>query len=248
MIDEQMNIADSSAQYSSNTVVTSSTGIKERFSVKSIDSVQCIDWIMNKHYLKRVPSISFAFGLYELNILVGICTFGTPPSSTLLKCIAGEKWAANVIELNRVVCKNEKNLCSFFISRAIKMLPKPKIIVSYADKSVNHNGYIYQALNFIYTGLSIVTYDPVIKGQEGKHHSTSGAGRGMSKKEMKDKWGDDVYWKKRDRKHRYIYFHGSKNDILNIRKDFKYSDFKYPKGENKNYDASYNPSVQTILF
>ncbi len=34
------------------------------------------------------------------------------------------------------------------------MLEKPKIIISFADPNNFHHGYIYQATNFIYTGIS----------------------------------------------------------------------------------------------
>jgi hypothetical protein len=60
-----------------------------------------------------------------------------------------------VLELNRLVLKyNKKNEASMLVGKSIKLLPKPKIIISYADISQNHIGYIYQATNFIYTGLS----------------------------------------------------------------------------------------------
>jgi len=37
--------------------------------VKSIDSFETYDWLLNKHYAKRIPSISYAFGLYIDNVL-----------------------------------------------------------------------------------------------------------------------------------------------------------------------------------
>ena len=113
------------------------------------------DFILNIHYAHRMPSISYAFGLYEDDELVGVCTYGKPPSSTLQKGVCGEKYAKNVWELNRLVLKNNKpNEASYFVSRTLKMLPRPMIIVSFADTKQNHLGIIYQATNFIYTGLS----------------------------------------------------------------------------------------------
>ena len=44
------------------------------------------------------------------------------------------------------------------------MITKPKVIVSYADTSLGHHGYIYQATNWIYTGLSAKRKDYKIKG------------------------------------------------------------------------------------
>lgn len=124
--------------------------------VLSIDNSECKDWLLNKHYAKRLCSISYAFGLYIDNILVGVCTFGMPPSSNLAGSICGSDYEVNVLELNRLVVNDglPKNSLSYFVSNAIKKLPSNRIIVSFADANMNHSGYIYQATNFIYTGLS----------------------------------------------------------------------------------------------
>lgn len=221
------------------------------FSVRPIDSKETYEWLLMKHYAKRIPSISWAFGLYDsAMILQGVCTFGTSVSSTLLKGVCGEEWASNVCELNRLVINEIEcpNLASFFVSRCVSMLPRPRIIVSYADSSKGHHGFVYQATNFIYTGLSTLTYDPVVKGHEGKHHGTAGMGRGMTKDQMKEKYGDDVYWKPRDRKHRYILFHGSKKERKAMTKDLRYEIKPYPKGQNARYDASHRPRTQGVLL
>ena len=138
------------------------------YSVKSIDSYECKDWLLNKHYAKRLCSISYSFGLYFKNILQGVCTFGMPPSSTLAESICGKELKSNVLELNRLVVNDNlpKNCLSYFVSNSIKKLPNNKIIVSFADSNMNHNGYIYQATNFIYTGVSSNTSKLIDK--EGK--------------------------------------------------------------------------------
>jgi len=126
------------------------------YTVKSIDSFECKDWLLNKHYAKRLCSISYSFGLYFKKTLNGVCTFGMPPSSTLAESICGKELKSNVLELNRLVVNDNlpKNCLSYFVSNSIKKLPNNKIIVSFADSNMNHNGYIYQATNFIYTGVS----------------------------------------------------------------------------------------------
>lgn len=131
--------------------------IKEKYFVKKIEKYKCKEWLLYKHYAKRMPSIQYSFGLYNFeNILIGVCTFGMPPSATLQESICGLKYKNIVIELNRLIVNDglEKNVLSFFVSKSINMLPKPKIIVSFSDANMNHNGYIYQATNFIYTGES----------------------------------------------------------------------------------------------
>jgi len=117
------------------------------------------DWILKMHYAERMPSISFAFGMFLDNKLSGVCTFGMPPSSTLSQSIAGKKFKNIVIELNRLITLDNlpKNSLSQFVSKCFHLLPQPKIIVSFADPNNHHHGYIYQAMNFIYTGESTNT-------------------------------------------------------------------------------------------
>jgi len=128
--------------------------VKDIYTIKSIKKELCKEWLLYKHYAKRTPSISFCFGLFKDNILVGVITFGMPPSSTLAASIGGEKNKSIVLELNRLVANDglDKNALSYFVSCSINKIPKPKIIVSFADNNMNHSGYIYQATNFIYTG------------------------------------------------------------------------------------------------
>lgn len=113
-------------------------------------------WLLEKHYAKRLCNVMYAFGLFIDKELEGVITFGMPPSSTLGSSICGDKYKSDVLELNRLITNDglPKNTLSRFLVQAIKMLPKPKIIISFADENFGHHGYIYQATNFIYTGRS----------------------------------------------------------------------------------------------
>jgi len=128
------------------------------------------------------------------------------------------------------------------------MLPKPSIVVSYADTEQNHVGYVYQACNFIYTGLSIKKKDWAVKGMEHLHGQTiADISRGQEKRLdfMKEKFGDDFYMKERARKHRYIFVTG-KNKKLKAA--IRYASEPYPKGESKRYDAGTSVKTQQLLF
>ena len=133
--------------------------IPSTYMVKQIMSIECRDWFLNKHYAKRMPSITVAFGLYKDHTLQGVCTFGMPPSPTLCESVAGKKYKDKVIELNRL-CVSEglpRNCLSYFVSKAIKSIKNFEIIISFSDTNMNHNGYIYQACNFLYTGTTVFT-------------------------------------------------------------------------------------------
>ena len=137
------------------------------YTVLQIPSAQTHEWLLYKHYAHRIPSITYAFGLYdEQNLIQGVCTFGSPPSPALIQGLFNKQYTDKIIELNRLCINGEmpENTTSYFVSRCLKQLPKPTIVVSYADTSMGHTGYIYQACNFIYTGLSAKRTEWKIKG------------------------------------------------------------------------------------
>lgn len=132
------------------------------------------------------------------------------------------------------------------------------LIVSYADTSHNHHGYIYQATNWIYTGLSAPFKDAMVKGMEGMHPESilglmgrcEDLPQGTSRVEMlRNKFGaENVYFIERPRKHRYFYFVGDKRQVRDMKKLFIYKQEPYPKGDNVRYDASAKIATQMVLF
>lgn len=212
-----------------------------------IKSEETYPWLLQKHYAKRIPQIIYAFGLYDKNLLVGVVTYGLPASPSLCMGICGKEYSNKVLELNRLCLENNyKNQASFLVGNSIKLLPKPSIVVSYADTSQGHVGYVYQATNFLYTGLSEIRVDWQIKGQEHKHSRHKGGD--LTLEQIKEKFGDDFYYVQRPRKHRYIYFHGNKNDKKIMNKLLKYKVEPYPKGDSNRYDAGDRVATQQLLF
>lgn len=125
--------------------------IKDDFYVESIPKEETYDWLIHKHYAHCLPNIIYSFGLFDKDkILQGVCCYGTPANNH--NNLMGK---FRQIELVRLVINelNIKNILSFFVSRTFEMLDKPLSLISYADDGKNHHGYIYQATNWIYTGL-----------------------------------------------------------------------------------------------
>ncbi len=203
------------------------------YSVRPIDRNQCEEYILGIHYAKRWPSISFAFGLFLDESLCGVVTYGTPPSATLKRGIAGDKYKADILELNRLCLKNNvKNEASILVGRSLKMLPNNKIIVSFADTDQGHVGLVYQATNFIYCGLSAKRTDWKVKGKEHLHGQTiADEFRGVENRAqaMREKYGDDFYLKPRSRKHRYIFINGTRRFKKDVFNSLKYKVEDYPK-------------------
>ena len=219
--------------------------------INSIPAKDAEPWLLNRHYAKRKCPISYAFGAYWMGSLIGVVTYGTPASSPLRSGICGDYWADNVLELNRLCCENKKNIASSLVGRSLRLLLKPSIVVSYADIAQGHIGYIYQATNFIYTGLSAKRTDWKVKGKEHLHGATiADESRGMKNRAewMRAKYKDDFYLEDRSRKHRYVYFCGNKRQKSEMLKALKYQQEPYPKGESKHYNVSEKIETQMAMI
>lgn len=219
--------------------------------VTEVSSAEVEPWLLNRHYARRLCPISYAFGAWQETKLVGVVTYGTPLSSTLRSGVCGDAWKHCVLELNRLCCDSVKNLASILVGRSLSMLPKPSIVVSYADTKQGHVGYIYQATNFLYTGLSANVKDWAIKGLEHLHNATIGdETRGMQNRTafMREKYGDAFYLKERSRKHRYVYFCGNNKQKKQMKNALKYTIEPYPKGDTRRYDASAKIDTQMRCY
>lgn len=234
---------------------------KKEWRVEPIPQEQTKEWLLFKHYAKRVPPIIYSFGLYDKNKkLQGVCTFGMPCVQMNNGNCIFETYRVRTLELNRLVVNDflGKNVLSFFVSKCIKYLPKPLCLVSFADPNNGHNGYIYQATNWKYTGESE-------KG--GKNKNYVFGDRNYHGKTVTEQWVKQMFGKYDSNKtldenceingaviedfglkHRYIMFLGTPKEIEIMNNDTVYTFKKYPKGENKRYDSSYKPITTNSMF
>jgi hypothetical protein len=191
--------------------------------MKEISYKEAISFLLPRHYSGRKPSITYSFGYYEDNKLKAVCTFGKPASNSLCIGICGKDYSSNVYELNRLCVDGSINIqLSYFVSWCLRKLKKYNlIIVSYADKQMNHNGYIYQATNFIYTGATKSRTDKYVEGGKHSRHYDNTKQNGLRKF--------------RSSKHRYIYFTCNKKYKKKFTKALNYPVENYPKDENSNY-------------
>jgi hypothetical protein len=204
------------------------TSETEKYFVRQINYEDTKDLLLNVHYAKRMPSISYAYGLFEDGNLVGLVSYGVPASPRVCEGLCGKEHSKKVLELNRLVLRNnKKNEASILVSKSLKLLPKPSIVISYADTSQNHVGYIYQATNFIYLGLSAKAKDRVfVNGEKSKH------GRHMISTDIED-IKEKTVLVDRPRKHRYLHIMANKRDKKELLKQLKYEIKPYPKGEDR---------------
>jgi len=137
--------------------------------------------------------------------------------------VCGKEYSEKVFELNRLCVDGEiKIQLSKFVAWCLNELKaKDLILVSYADTQMNHNGYIYQATNWIYTGMTKARTDKYVEGGKHSRHYDNENQNGLRKY--------------RSAKHRYIYFATSKTKRKEYMKKLNYGIEPYPKGENKKY-------------
>lgn len=203
--------------------------IKERYKIQKISSTIANEMVVKNHYLHRKAQASFAFGLYEINgdnnglflsdKLVGCIIYGLPASPNVCRGICGAEYFKDVIELTRLWIDDSvgKNAESFLIGNTIKMLGK-KIIISYSEPNFGHVGTVYQATNWIYTGLTEKRTNRVaLDGSTTKHN----------RHECKKK--EDTILIDRPRKHRYIYFNTNKREKIKLIEKLRYEVLPYPK-------------------
>lgn len=200
--------------------------------VERIDREVAKPFIENIHYSRKYPSnIVYAFGLYEASELVGVVTYGIPASPSLVVGLAGKENRDKVVELNRLAIKpglNGKNRASYLVGHSLRMLPNETYVVSYADTGWGHVGYVYQACNFYYTGLSAKHKDTYSNGKHSRSY---------------DKYGHSELHQTRNQKHRYIYLVGDKRTKKKMLSSLRYPIIpEYPKGDSHHYNID-NPQM-----
>lgn len=215
--------------------------------VRCIDAEQAKPWLLNKHYARRTPGISHAFGLYVDGLLQGVVTYGALPTPQVKNGMFSDK-GIEIIELNRLcVDSAERNASGYLVSRSLRLLPKPLAVISYADGGQGHVGYVYQAANFLFTG-SVTAHDSeyLIGGK--KIHPRTLAAQGVTNPA---KWAreNNIERVRPKPKNRYVYLVGSRKDVRHMRASLLYPVIKeYPKGESSRYDAGGDVPVQMVMF
>ena len=194
--------------------------MKSDYHIDRVNKSDAADLLLRFHYLKDISKTfksGYNYGLYKnnefcpLNIggIQGVCIFTGLPVPEIAQGAFGleRDEQEGLFELSRlcihpVTQKEEYNITSWFVSRAIKQLRKEtkvRAIISYAD-SEHHGGTIYRACNFRYCGLSDPKKDFYFS--DGTKHSRGKIGNAEGE------------WRDRSRKHRYVMVFDKKLDLL----------------------------------
>ena len=196
--------------------------------VKQISKEEASSLLNPYHYLTK-ESKGFRsgdnYGALVGNKLVAVCIFTCPSVPELVKGCFGleRKEQEGIFELGRLVKHpNASITLSQFVATSIKQLREKtdvRAMLSYAD-SRYHTGYIYQALNFKYYGLTAQKDDYWFEQPDGSFIKHT---RGKVK-------GTKGEWRPRPRKHRYLMVYDKKLQP-------KWAEEVYPKGNNIEYQG-----------
>lgn len=120
------------------------------------------------HYSKCMPKSKLVkFGVWENGNFIGAVIYGVGATSDLVK--GYNLKSTEGCELVRVALTNHTVPVTKIISSTIRLLkssnPGLRLIVSFADPEHKHNGTIYQAGNWIYTGLSAASDEYLVNGK-----------------------------------------------------------------------------------
>jgi hypothetical protein len=114
--------------------------------------------IVRHHYLHSFPGgTMLTFGVFVGKSLLGAIALGAGPFQG--HCLVRDAKPENCITLTRLWVADElpTNTESYILGsllRNLRLYTHLKFVIAYSDPSVGHFGTIYQATNWLYTGLS----------------------------------------------------------------------------------------------
>lgn len=209
--------------------------LKQKYFIEKISRYTAKKLLDEYHYLHEDGNFrsGINFGLFEkeTKYLIGVCVFHSVSAKEIVKgCFAINSYKLEgFMELGRL-CMNphrhEKNLTSFFLSNSIKQLRKMQNVVAlltYADSDY-HEGYIYQACNFKYYGLTSPKKDFFVLQNDGAYKKLQ---RGKCKHLIGE-------WRNKSQKHRYLLIYDKSLNTI-------WEEKEYPKSKQKaqfNFESS----------
>ena len=154
---------------------------------------------------------------------------GTFPASNAA-AICGERYRDDALELTRLFVHDwaGRNSESWLIGKSFRFVEGPKILLSYADTGAGHIGYIYQATNWLYTGVSIHNHYQLADGTIIQSRSAWNPKVGETAQDFYER-NPGSKPIRAESKHRYVYFLGSKKQRKELRQALRWPVLPYPK-------------------
>jgi hypothetical protein len=207
----------------------------QQIKVKPVPFSMARQLLVREHYLHSFPGgTKLAFGAFVGTRLLGALTLGAGPAnaySLVEGATPDDCLALTRLWLSDELPKNSEGRFLGVVLRFLKRHTNLKFLVSYADPSQGHLGTIYQATNWIHTGLSQAT--PLYDIGNGRHYHSRTLSHAFGSHGLAhfQRHGIDVKLVPQKAKHRYLYFLDS-----TWRERLRVSVLAYPKREESSED------------
>lgn len=180
------------------------------YAIKRIPTKLAKEYIHQHHYSHGSHNApSPCYGLFDNELLIGVCMFATPCSENVRSSIFGVDHKDKVIELHRlhILDVAPRNTESWFISRVLSLLvldrPQTKAVIAFSDSTEGHVGTIYKATNALYCGKT--SKSKFYLDQSGRLRHPRQCGVNITSKQAKELgWTSTM----RQAKYRYIWIVG----------------------------------------
>lgn len=211
-------------------------------------------FISRYHYSKTCSNIVVAIGEFIGTDMKNCIVFNYCAGREMAKQVMQGGDNSNTLELARMVSlePKPKNLESYCISKALRWIkenmPNIKVIISYADNSVGHHGYCYQASGFTYYGQSRPTKEHYLDGKRIHERVLNSRFGTSSQQELEHLLGDRYACKLNEQtKSRYYKIIAqNKKERKEIEKKILVKGLPYPKGDNARYDMNVKGSFAEL--
>ena len=149
------------------------------------------------HYSRILPTGKLVkYGVWEYGVFIGAVIYSRGASPHLGKALGAD--ATEICELTRVALRSHIFPVSKIVAGSLRLLrasnPGLRAVVSFADPKEGHHGGIYQAGNWVYTGMSAPVTEYFI-GNRWRH--TRGSWHHPDRKKAESRTAPG--------KHRYVY-------------------------------------------
>lgn len=212
--------------------------------IRKLDNSYAKQFMRINHYTHSCAKCSIAYGIFRNDELECVIVYGQPSGKFLAQSIWNGGNEQECLELLRLFSFDRcpKNIESWSISKSIKELkkdmPQVKVLVSYADGSAGHVGYIYQASSWDYVGKGSTECKIFIDGVRQHRRNLYDIYGTSSIVALKEKLGNRLLVEnERISKNKYIKII---RDRKNIIKKLKVKSMPYPKGDIKYYNNEEN--------
>ena len=225
--------------------------------LKVINNAFAKQFMIENHYTKSCAKATISFGFYtEKEELSTVIVYGQPSGKYLASSIYDGCKESECLELLRLFSYdwNVKNTESYCIAKSIKYIKENmkeiKVLISYADTSAGHIGYIYQASNWLYIGKGSCERKIFIDGQRQHRRNLYDLYGTSSIPKLKEILGERLQIsEEKFSKNKYIYITANKKEKKEIIKKLKTIPIsEYPKGDLNYYDNNSNSFLGNMQF